>query len=82
MTYQIEFKPRALKDLKAIDRSEARRIIEKILALENDLAGDVKRLTEFTPEYRLRAGSYRVLFEVEDAKVVIYRVRHRRDAYS
>lgn len=82
MIYQIEFKPRALKDLKAIDIGEARRIIGKIEALKTDLAGSVKRLTNFTPEYRLRAGSYRVLFEVEGVKVVIYRVRHRKDAYS
>ena len=82
MVYRIEFKPRAVKDLRAIDSGEARRIIEKIKVLENDLAGDVKRLTNFTPEYRLRVGSYRVLFEVEGAKVVIYRVRHRRNAYS
>ena len=68
MIYQIEFKPRALKDLKAIKRNEARRIIEKIDALKNDLAGDVKRLTHFTPEYRLRAGSYRVLSEVKGAQ--------------
>lgn len=82
MSYQIEFKPRALKDLKGIDIAEARRIIDKIDALKNDLAGSVKRLTHFTPEYRLRVGSYRVLFEVEGTKVVIYRVRHRKDAYS
>jgi len=80
--YQIEFKPRSLKDLKTISRDEAGRIVEKIHALKNDLSGDVKRLTNFTPEYRLRAGNYRILFEVEDAKVVIYRVRHRKDAYS
>lgn len=82
MIYQIDFKPRALKDLKLISSDEAGRIIEKVNGLKNDLAGDVKRLTQFTPEYRLRVGSYRVLFEVEGAKVVIYRVRHRRDAYS
>jgi len=82
MIYQIEFKPRALKDLEAIDTGEARRIIEKIEVLKNDLAGSVKRLTNFTPEFRLRIGNYRVLFEVEGAKVVIYRVRHRKDAYS
>jgi mRNA interferase RelE/StbE len=81
MIYQIEFKPKAIKDLKAIDRNEARRIIDKVNGLKNDLAGDVKRLTRFAPEYRLRAGSYRVLFELEGAKVV-YRVRHRKDAYS
>lgn len=68
MIYQIEFKPRALKDLKAMNISEVPGIIERIEALKNDLAGNVKRLTHFTPEYRLRAGSYRVLFEVEGAR--------------
>ena len=82
MIYQIEFKPRALKDLRAIDKGEARRVIEKIKLMRDDLAGDVKRLTSFTPEYRLRVGTYRVLFEVEGEKVVIYRVRHRKDAYA
>ena len=53
MKYQIEFKPRALKDLKAVDNSEARRIVEKITLMREDLGGDVKRLTNFTPEYRL-----------------------------
>ncbi|HEY5075500.1 MAG TPA: type II toxin-antitoxin system RelE/ParE family toxin [Pyrinomonadaceae bacterium] len=39
-------------------------------------------MTNFTPEFRLRVGEYRVLFEVEGNKVLIYRVRHRKDAYS
>lgn len=82
MTYTIEFKPRAVKDLAAIGKSDAQRIITKIEELQNDLAGDVKRLTNFTPEYRLRVGDYRVLFEVEADKVVIYRIKHRREAYS
>ena len=46
------------------------------------VGGDVKRLTNFTPEYRLRVGDYRVLFEIEDTnRVVVYRVCHRREAY-
>jgi len=45
------------------------------------VAGDVKRLTNFTPEYRLRVGDYRVLFEIEDGTIIVYRVRHRREAY-
>ena len=49
--------------------------------MKDDLAGDVKRLTNFTPEYRLRVGVYRVLFELEAEKIVIYRVKHRREAY-
>jgi mRNA interferase RelE/StbE len=54
MTYQIEFKPRAIRDLKAIDKIQARRIFEKIRLMKEDIAGDVKRLTNSTPEFRLR----------------------------
>lgn len=50
--------------------------------MKDDLAGDVKRLTNFSPEYRLRVGDYRVLFEVDGNKIVIYRIKHRKDAYA
>ncbi len=81
MHYEVRFKPRALKDGKKIPNRELTRIFEKIRGLENDLSGDVKHLTDFYPEYRLRVGNYRVLFEVEDADVVIYRIKHRKDIY-
>ena len=81
MIYEVEFKPRALKDLKALPESARRRVIAKIEALRNDLAGDVKRLTNFTHEYRLRVGDYRVLFEVEGRRIIVYRIIHRKDAY-
>jgi mRNA interferase RelE/StbE len=81
MTYEPEFKPRALKDLKALPESAQRRVISKIEDLRNNLAGDVKRLTNFTPEYRLRVGDYRVLFEVEGPRIIVYRIIHRKDAY-
>ena len=74
MNYDIIFKPRALKDLKALSKTMRQRIVEKIEVLKNDLAGDVKHLTDHTPEYRLRVGDYRVLFEVDQSSVIIYRV--------
>jgi mRNA interferase RelE/StbE len=82
MTYEIELKPRAIKDLKSLDTAQRKKIVSRLEDLKNDLAGDVKRLTNFTPEYRLRVGSYRVLFEVQAERVVVYRVKHRKDAYS
>ena len=82
MTYAVELKPRACKDLRRIARAQGSRIADALEALTDGLKGDVKRLTNFTPEYRLRVGDYRVLFEIEDdSRVVVYRVRHRRDAY-
>jgi mRNA interferase RelE/StbE len=82
MFYQIEFKPRAIRDLRAIDKVQARRITTKIHLMKDDLAGDVKRLTSAASEFRLRVGDYRILFEIEGDKVVVYRVRHRIDAYG
>ncbi len=31
--------------------------------------------------YRLRLGSYRILFELEGNIILVYRIRHRKDAY-
>ena len=81
MSYSVEFKPQAVKDLKKISLETRQRIIAKIEMMQEDLAGDVKKLTNFTPEYRLRVGDYRVLFEVNQGRIVIYRVKHRRDVY-
>ena len=77
MKYGIDFKPKAVKDLRSLPRQIQSKILEKIQLMENDLAGDVKKLTNFTPEYRLRVGNYRVLFEIENESIVIYRVKSR-----
>jgi mRNA interferase RelE/StbE len=83
MKYSIEFKPQSIKDLKVIPENDAERIFDRLEILADNLKGDVKRLTNFTPEYRLRVGNYRILFEVEnDSKITIYRVLHRKEAYK
>ncbi|MBD2144667.1 MAG: type II toxin-antitoxin system RelE family toxin [Sphaerospermopsis kisseleviana] len=82
MQYQIEFKPKAIKDLQKISVNDRERIINKIEAMQEDLQGDMKHLTNFTPEYRLRVGDYRVLFELEEQTIIVYRVKHRSKAYE
>jgi mRNA interferase RelE/StbE len=79
---QIELKPKAIKDLHALPKLEAMRIIDKLKLLENDLTGDIKRLTNFTPEFRLRVGNYRILFEIEGECIIVYRIMHRQKAYT
>ena len=82
MKYTVGLKPRAKKDLRRIQKQDAIRIANALEQLEDNLSGDVKRLTNYTPEYRLRVGSYRVLFEVENEnEIIVYRIVHRRDAY-
>jgi mRNA interferase RelE/StbE len=81
MKYTIELKPKAVKDLKSIQQKDRKKILDRMDALEDDLSGNVKKLTNFTPEYRMRSGNWRVLFEVEESRIIIYRIRRRKEAY-
>ncbi len=81
MERKLEIRSRAEKDLRRIPARDGKRIVAAVMALRFGLSGNVKRLTNFTPEYRLRVGDWRILFEVENDKIVIYRILHRREAY-
>ncbi len=74
---------KALKDLKKIDKKEAKNIVAKIEILEKyPNIPNIKKLTNFYPPFRLRVEDYRILFDVEDNQIVIYRVLHRKDSYN
>ena len=81
MKYRIEFKPRSIKDCRSLPKKDVTKVFAKIEGLKNNLDGDVKRLTNYTPEFRLRVGDYRVLFEIENGAIVIYRIGHRKNIY-
>ena len=79
--YRVELMPRAIKDLKTLPKPEAGRIVDKLQGLEESLTGDIKKLTNISPGYRLRVGNYRVLLEIERRNIIVYRVKHRRESY-
>ena len=82
MFYEINFKPTSVKDLKKIDKKNQKVIINKIEKMSDNFTGDIKKLTNFTPEYRLRIGDYRVLFEIEGNNIIVYRIKHRKESYN
>jgi len=83
MRYSVELKPQSIKDLKRIQKSDAVRVFDALEIASDGLKGDVKRLTNITPEYRLRVGNYRILFEIENGnRMIVYRVIHRKNAYK
>jgi len=71
-----------VKDLRRVPVSDRAKLLDKIESLADDLSGDVKKLTNFTPEYRMRWGNWRVLFEIESETVVVYRVLNRKETYG
>ena len=56
MSFTVELKPKAEKDLKARPKAESRCMYDALLALESGLNGDTKKLSDHWPEYRLRNG--------------------------
>ena len=81
MPREVEIRSRAEKELAKIPRKDAGRIAEAVLHLEKGLNGDIKKLTNHTPGYRLRVGDWRVLFDVFPDRIVIQTIKHRREAY-
>jgi mRNA interferase RelE/StbE len=59
LKYKIKFRPHAVKEIKVLSLRERTRIMGKIEDLADNLSGDVKRLTNFTPEFRMKVGDYR-----------------------
>ena len=81
MEYKLRFGNRALKDLRKLDKNLGKRIVDRIELLTKDLRGDVKKLTDHSPKYRLRVGDFRVLFDVEGDIIQIQRIKNRREGY-
>ncbi|MGA2582702.1 MAG: type II toxin-antitoxin system RelE/ParE family toxin [Tepidisphaeraceae bacterium] len=82
MVYNVFFLDEAKRTIKRLSPDIARRILAKIERMRRDLAGDVTRLKEFVPNYRLRVGDWRVLFEIEGDTIVIHEIKHRSKAYG
>jgi mRNA interferase RelE/StbE len=85
-TYRVELSKRAIKELKALDATVRADVLAAIGPLAHDPrpATGVKRLKGYDGQaFRLRAGDYRVIYEVDDAArvVAIVRVGHLREVY-
>jgi mRNA interferase RelE/StbE len=85
VTYKIEFRPAALRDLKSLPREILQKVSEKISALaDNPRPVGVEKLSGSEENfYRIRIGDYRVLYTIQDKilLILIIKVRHRREVY-
>ncbi len=82
--YQVLIDRHAERDLKRLQPETFRLITKKILQLERDpRPPSSQKLQGTSTAWRVRVGQHRVLYEINDHEkmVIIYRVRHRKDAY-
>jgi mRNA interferase RelE/StbE len=74
----------AERDLKRLTAEEFNRIIENIRGLrENPRPPGCRKIASSKNDWRIRVGSYRIIYEIDDkAKTIkILRIRYRREAY-
>ncbi|MCD4776589.1 MAG: type II toxin-antitoxin system RelE/ParE family toxin [Candidatus Aegiribacteria sp.] len=83
MTYCIEILRSAQKQLSKINRQDQDRIISSIESLANNPRPDGCKMLSGRPAWRIRIGSYRVIYEIQDEIliVLIVRIGHRREIY-
>lgn len=84
MTYRIDLTRRAAKALDGIDKPQRRRV----MAVIDGLASDPRpprcvKLSGRDNQWRVRAGDYRVVYEVHDAQllVLVIEIGHRSEIY-
>ena len=70
--YELKLSDKAHKDLKKINNRDYLKISDRILILENDPRpiGCIK--LQGKNAYRLRIGSYRILYEIDDGNKIVF----------
>ena len=71
--YQIIFTKQADRTLRRLPRDLAKRIREKLVQISESPYGRHNNVTKLQQRsgYRLRVGDWRIIYEVEDDKLVI-----------
>ena len=83
--YDIQISRTAERQLSKLPRNDQERIARTILTLAIDpYPRGARKLSGYDDVYRVRVGSYRVLYSVSTTTliVIVLKVGHRKDVYQ
>lgn len=84
MTYGVTLSPTAARQLRKLDAPVRRRIQAALeLLAEEPRPPAATRLVGGAGEWRVRTGDYRIVYEIEDGRllILVLSVGHRREVY-
>ncbi|MBU4174372.1 MAG: type II toxin-antitoxin system RelE/ParE family toxin [Actinobacteria bacterium] len=82
MAFSVHYKKSVTRDLKNLDKSEAKRVIDKLEGeLKKDPDGGEKLKGKFAGLSKLRVGDYRVIYTRTKDGVIVLLIAHRKDVY-
>jgi mRNA interferase RelE/StbE len=82
--HDIYLERAAERDLKKLDPVDFDKIIGQIKALSgNPRPSGCRKIRGSVNDWRIRAGTYRIIYEIDDKtkSIRIYRIRHRKEVY-
>ena len=82
--YRLLIKPSARKELVAVaTKKDRQRIVRLIQSLAEEPGPPGCQKLSGYDRYRIRQGNYRILYQIQDNKlvVVVVRIGHRREVY-
>ena len=81
--YRVIIRKSVSKDMRGIPKKDARRIVAAIRSLADDPRPLGTKKLSGQERYRLRRGNYRILYEIEDDRLIVcvVRVGDRRNVY-
>lgn len=85
MTYRVTLSPMAARQLRKLDAQVRRRIQAALdLLAEQPRPPSATRLVGGAGEWRVRTGDYRIVYEIEDDRllILVLRIGHRREVYE
>ena len=83
-SYNILIKPSAAKEIEFAPKKDRLRIIKRIQDLSSDpRPPGCEKLSGYDDKYRVRQGTYRIVYSVSDASLVVcvVKVGHRKEIY-
>lgn len=83
--YRLLIKTSAAKELEAAGtKTDRKRIVERLQALAvSPRAQGAEKLAGYADRYRVRQGSYRIIYLIDDGRreITIFKIGHRKDVY-
>ncbi|MBK9529264.1 MAG: type II toxin-antitoxin system RelE/ParE family toxin [Acidobacteria bacterium] len=82
--YDVVFKRSVYKDLRSIPNADVKRILSSIDTLAADPRPPGCEKLSGQERYRIRQGVYRIIYEIEDDRLIVtvVRVGHRGQVYD
>lgn len=84
-SFKLVIKRSAAKEIESIGQKKTRqRIVERIQGLADDpRPRGCEKLSGKHARYRIRQGSFRILYEIKDVELIVFvvKVADRRDVY-